>query len=343
MRWMWVIAWVLAACQSTDGAVRADAVAVDAAVDARRLDGGQGDAAIGDAAPQDAAPRDAAPRDAAPRDAAPRDAAPRDAAADAALPDAAPRDAAPGDAAAARDAMGAARDAAVDALARDAGLHDAAPDAGAPIPDAGPVRPSFLALGDSYTIGTSVEPEERWPAQVVALLRAEGQVVADVRYLAQNGWTIFALNAALDRERPEGPFDLVTLLIGVNDQFFHETALAYERGFAGMLERAIELAGGDVCRVIVLSIPDYSVTPFGRRIDPERITREIAEFNRVNRAVTTARGVRYVDVTPSSLRAADDPGLLAEDGLHPSGRMYAEWAGLVLPEARAVLGCPPRP
>lgn len=340
MRWMWVVAWVVAACQSTDGAVRADAVAADAAVD-RRLDGASlRDAAPGDASRRDAAPGDAAPGDAALLDAGRGDAAPRDAAPG----DAAPRDAAPRDAAAdavrdaARDAMGP-----LDALARDAGVLDGAPDVGAPVPDAGRLGASFLALGDSYTIGTSVEPEERWPAQVVALLRAEGQVVADVRFLAQNGWTIFALNAALDRERPMGPFDLVTLLIGVNDQFFHETALAYERGFAGMLERAIELAGGDVCRVIVLSIPDYSVTPFGRRIDPERITREIAEFNRVNRAVTTARGVRYVDVTPSSLRAADDPGLLAADGLHPSGRMYAEWAGLVLPEARAVLGCPPRP
>ena len=328
---LWVVLGCLA-CDRGSGALRLDAAGPDARAP---VDAAQRDAR----APDDAAPRDArAPDDAARPE---LDAGRRDAAhADAGRPEAAHPDAAHPDAEA--DAQAGrldAESARPDARLADARLADATL-ADAHLDGAAPAAPRFLALGDSYTIGTSVAPEQRWPAQLVGLVRAQGGVLGDPRYIAQNGWTTFALDAALNREAPEGPFALVTLLIGVNDQFFHETSLAYGNRFEGLLGRAIGLAGGDPCHVLVLSIPDYSVTPFGMSIDPPRIAREIEEFNRINRAATDARGVRYVDVTPSSQRAAEDPGLIAADGLHPSGRLYAEWAALALPAAQASLACP---
>jgi lysophospholipase L1-like esterase len=198
----------------------------------------------------------------------------------------------------------------------------------------------YLALGDSYTIGEGVRAEERWPEQLAALLRREGAAVDPPELVARTGWTTDELLAGIDRAAPSGRFELVSLLIGVNDQYRGMEAGEYRVRLRALLDRAVAFAGGETQRVIVLSIPDWSVTPFAQGRDRARIASDIDRFNAVNRHETTARGARYVDVTQAS-RAAPPAGAgprLAPDGLHPSGEMYAVWARLALPHARLVLG-----
>jgi lysophospholipase L1-like esterase len=195
-----------------------------------------------------------------------------------------------------------------------------------------PPQLTYLALGDSYTIGESVKPELRWPDQLVARLRAKDLNVADPIIIAQTGWTTDELAAAIDARTDLAgrKFDLVTLLIGVNNQYRGRNLEEYRRQFAQLMKRAIDFAGGKPSHVIVVSIPDWGVTPFAEGRDRAQIAREIDTFNRVNREETMLAGARYVDVTPTS---RDQPSLVAEDSLHPSGDMYRLWANLVLPEA----------
>ncbi|MEO6877360.1 MAG: SGNH/GDSL hydrolase family protein [Gemmatimonadaceae bacterium] len=192
----------------------------------------------------------------------------------------------------------------------------------------------MLALGDSYTIGEGVTAEERWVSRLAELLQARGVRLQPAMIVARTGWTTDELLAAIDAADPRGPFDLVTLLIGVNDQYRGRTTDDFRPGFRTLLARAIAFAGDRVDRVLVLSIPDWSVTPFARGRDAANIAAEIDAFNAVCRNETLAVGASYVDITPISRTAADDAGLLAGDGLHPSGRMYAAWAELALGRVR---------
>jgi lysophospholipase L1-like esterase len=195
----------------------------------------------------------------------------------------------------------------------------------------------YLALGDSYTIGESVRPEERWPVQLAARLRQADISIDDPFIIATTGWTTDELSAGINVAKPVGPFDLVSLLIGVNNQYRGRRADEYRREFTALLQRAIQFTGDRPARVLVLSIPDWGVTPFAADRDRARIRAEIDQFNAINRAVTEQFGARYVDVTPISRRAASDTGLIANDGLHPSGKMYALWADLAFPVAREAL------
>ncbi len=199
-------------------------------------------------------------------------------------------------------------------------------------------RKRILALGDSYTIGESVSPLERWPVQLSALLRAQGLAVDEPQIIATTGWTTDELSAGIDRAAPRGPFDLVSLLIGVNNQYRGRALAEYQTQFQELLERAIQLAGGQPRRVMVLSIPDWGVTPFADGSDREAIGRAIDQFNAVNAEAARQAGAQYVDVTPISRQAAANLALIAGDGLHPSGEMYAQWARLALPAAREGLG-----
>ncbi|MFN8501857.1 MAG: GDSL-type esterase/lipase family protein [Kouleothrix sp.] len=204
--------------------------------------------------------------------------------------------------------------------------------------DGAPAPRRFLALGDSYTIGESVAAAERWPVQLAGLLRARGVALAEPQIIARTGWTTDELAAAIDAAEPQGPFDLVSLLVGVNNQYRGRAAGEYRAELRALLGRAVALAGGDARRVLVLSIPDWGVTPFAAGRDAARIAAEIDAFNAIGRAEALDAGVRYVDVTAESRRAATDPALVAGDGLHPSGAMYAAWAALALPDALAALG-----
>lgn len=198
---------------------------------------------------------------------------------------------------------------------------------------------SFLALGDSYTIGEAVDPADRWTSHLVRRLRAEGIALRDPVIVAKTGWTTDELDAAIDAAGLEGPFDLVSLLIGVNNQYRGRPVEEYHDQFAALLDRAAAFAGGNPRRVVVLSIPDWGVTPFAAKEgrDPIVVAREIDAFNAVSFRIATERRARYVDVTHVSRRAAHEPGLLASDGLHPSGRMYDEWAWLACNAVRQLL------
>ncbi len=213
------------------------------------------------------------------------------------------------------------------------GNHAVVPDRTAP----GEVR--YLALGDSYTIGAGVNADLRWPVQLAAGLRASGVAIGEPGIIARTGWTTDELSAGIDRAAPSGSFEIVSLLIGVNNQYRGRAAEEYRTEFRTLLQRAIGFAGGHADRVVVLSIPDWGVTPFARTRNRSRIATEIGHLNQVNREETERAGAHYVDVTPQSRSAAADRSMLASDGLHPSAKMYAEWARLALPAARqAVLG-----
>jgi len=195
----------------------------------------------------------------------------------------------------------------------------------------------FLALGDSYTIGEAVEGEERWPVQLAAMLRDHGVEVGEPQIIAATGWTTDELAAAIDAASLDGPYDLVSLLIGVNNQYRGRPLDEYRGQFRELLGRAVGFAGGSASRVMVLSIPDWGVTPFAEGRDRAAIAREIDAFNAVNREETVSARARHVDVTPISREAARDGSLIADDRLHPSGLMYRRWAELILPDAMAAL------
>lgn len=182
--------------------------------------------------------------------------------------------------------------------------------------------PRYLALGDSYTIGESVPEEDRFPNQ---LARELGWPAPQI--IARTGWTTDELDAAIDAADPQGPFDLVTLLVGVNNQYRGRDAEQYRGEFGALLRRAIAFAGGDPKKVIVVSIPDWGVTPFAGGRDRAKIAAEIDRYNAVNREEARRAGARYVDITAVS--RGPDPALVAGDGLHPSAEQYARWVTLI--------------
>lgn len=197
---------------------------------------------------------------------------------------------------------------------------------------------SYLALGDSYTIGESVDSTERWPVQLAQGLRDAGFRVEDPVIIARTGWTTDELEAGIRAADPSGPYDLVSLLIGVNNQYRGRDPDEYRIQLRGLLEQAVSFAGNDSGRVFVLSIPDWGVMPFAVDRDSEAIAREIDHFNRIKAEEAAALGIRFVDITDISRAAAGDATLVAEDGLHPSGLQYSRWVERALPEVAALLG-----
>lgn len=201
---------------------------------------------------------------------------------------------------------------------------------------------SFLALGDSYTIGEGVEPALRWPVQMAAALRESGLALADPQIIATTGWTTDELDAGIDAAAPQGPFGLVTLLVGVNNQYRGRSVEDYREQFDALLQRALGFAGGQARRVIVLSIPDWGVTPFaiasGR--DRMQIAHELDAYNAAAAAVCARHEVAFVDITDLSREYGGEAVMLAEDGLHPSAAMYALWHRRTFQVARVQLAEP---
>lgn len=192
----------------------------------------------------------------------------------------------------------------------------------------------YLALGDSYTIGESVAEDERWPNQLATFMDSRN---IDVTIIARTGWTTSELWQGIQAADPQGTYDMVSLLIGVNNQYRGYDIDEYREEFRFLLGKAIEFVGGKPEHVFVLSIPDWGVTPFAAGRDRGLISSEIDAFNAVNLEEAKKANVNYVDVTPISRGAVNDPSLIAADGLHPSGKMYTEWAKLSLPIALGIL------
>lgn len=182
----------------------------------------------------------------------------------------------------------------------------------------------FLALGDSYTIGESVAASERWPAQLVSVLREKDIDIADPQIIATTGWRTDELKNAIEKAELGNHYDLVSLLIGVNNQYQGKPAEQYAVEFQGLLQTAVTLAGGKKENVFVVSIPDYGYTPFGQPRQQE-ITKALDQFNDLNKEIADRAGVKYVNITDISRNGLSQPDLVAGDGLHPSGKMYTLW------------------
>lgn len=210
------------------------------------------------------------------------------------------------------------------------------------MPSLGPAgRPAaelrILALGDSYTIGEGVADAHRWPVRLADMLRDRGLNVGTPRIIARTGWTTDELSAAIDAANPDPDYDLVTLLIGVNNQYRGRGDEEYRAHFQTLVNRATAFARGKAARVIAVSIPDWGVTPFATGRDRPAITRAIDRFNAVSREETRRAGAHYADITPISRRALGDASLIAADGLHPSATMYAAWLDVIFPLALRIL------
>ena len=194
-----------------------------------------------------------------------------------------------------------------------------------------PIR--FIALGDSYTIGQSVDPAKNWPNQLYARLAAAGCATDKLQIIARTGWRTDNLASAIVTENPPADFNLVSLLIGVNDQYQGRPIANYEPAFTSLLDTAIKLAGGNKDHVFVVSIPDYAYTPYGR--NNQNISTEIDAYNAINKRVADQYGITYFDITPISRQGLAEPDLVASDGLHPSALMYERWVDLMMEQLKA--------
>jgi len=186
---------------------------------------------------------------------------------------------------------------------------------------------TYLALGDSYTIGEGVLPEEGFPVQTVALLNERhGPVFGTPQIIAKTGWTTDELDAAIDAAAITTTYDIVSLLIGVNNQYRGRSVNEYKVQFDHLLQRAIRFANHQAGHVFVLSVPDWGVTPFADGHDREAIAAAINAYNETAKHICAGHGVVYIDITASQRAGGNDAAYLAPDGLHPSGKEYAKWA-----------------
>lgn len=194
----------------------------------------------------------------------------------------------------------------------------------------------YLALGDSYTIGEAVEPEKNFPFQLKDRLAGQNWHCEELKIVAKTGWTTAELQEGIARAKPKGPYDLVTLLIGVNNQYRRYERSLYPPEFKQLLDQAIAFAGGRTERVIVVSIPDYGVTPFGKEM-ADQIYEDLLWYNGEASRLAHEKGVAFVDIFEISREAAGNPALLAHDQLHPSEHMYRKWVEAIYPVALSKL------
>jgi lysophospholipase L1-like esterase len=192
----------------------------------------------------------------------------------------------------------------------------------------------YLALGDSYTIGEAVHENERWPMQLAQKLKSNG-FNTEVTIIARTGWTTDELWQGIQAAPPTPPYDMVSLLIGVNNQYRGYNTEEYRQQFNFLLNKAIEYSGGNKNRVFVVSIPDWGITPFAEGRDRAQIAKDIDLYNSINKEESDKQGILYFDITPISRQT--DPELVASDGLHPSGKMYSQWVDLIYPQVSNLL------
>ena len=190
---------------------------------------------------------------------------------------------------------------------------------------------TYLALGDSYTIGESVAEEKQWPRQLVAQLNKKGMTLAPPRIIAKTGWTTDELYNEIQQASLLSSYDYVSLLIGVNNQYRGRSVSSFIPEINRLLEKAVQLSGNQPDRVFVLSIPDWGVMPFAEGRNREQISKEVDDYNHALKEACQRFNVAFFNITPISRRASITPELVASDGLHPSGKMYQAWVDTVLP------------
>lgn len=200
----------------------------------------------------------------------------------------------------------------------------------------------YLAMGDSYTIGAGIEEQGRYPVQLAARLNAVHQdsvLVKSPDIIAKSGWTASDLLEAAEHARDlNRPYDLITLLIGVNNQYQQIPFVSFERDLEDLLQFAIEAAAGDTSRLVMISVPDYAYTPFGQNLsDPAQISSEIEKYNGYLELQANTYGIPYINITPFSREGLYNPALLANDGLHPSAEMYSGWVNLMIRDVEKAL------
>jgi len=196
---------------------------------------------------------------------------------------------------------------------------------------------NFLALGDSYTIGECVEAELSWPVQLTTKLQSLGIPIHYPQIIAQTGWTTRELSDGIKHSDVHYSYKLVSLQIGVNNQFQGLSLDTYRMEFHDLLSQAVSFAGGNSHRVMVLSVPDWSITPYASELEVDQTEDSVDAFNNINYEVSKGMGTRYIDVTHISRLAVIHKDFLAPDRLHPSGSMYAAWVESLLPVALAIL------
>ena len=190
----------------------------------------------------------------------------------------------------------------------------------------------YLALGDSYTIGESVVENGRWPVQLRDSLIARGASFDDFKIIAKTGWRTDDLSKAMDQAQLENTYNLVSLLIGVNNQYQGKSVEDYKPEFEALLNRAVALAGGKKSNVFVVSIPDYAYTSFGQTRDSDKISKELKIYNDACKRITIDNDIKHIDITPISFGGIEDSTLVAGDGLHPSSIQYTRWVRMILAE-----------
>lgn len=198
---------------------------------------------------------------------------------------------------------------------------------------------SFLALGDSYTIGESVTEANRWPVRLSKGLNDNGIVIEKPTIVATTGWKTFELQAALEeQEKDLAPhYDLVSLLIGVNNQYRKFPLDLYRKEFTELLHYSINKCKRGHEATFVVSIPDYAFTPFGVKENRPEISEEIDAYNTIARDICAGLNVAFIDITPISRFGLVQPELVAGDGLHPSGEQYRRWVELILPRVEQLI------
>ncbi|GAB3951951.1 SGNH/GDSL hydrolase family protein [Spirosoma harenae] len=206
------------------------------------------------------------------------------------------------------------------------------------IPSTGPLANySFLSLGDSYTIGESVSESDRWSVQLAGQLRKDGVDIGNPDIIARTGWTTAELQDAIKASGNQKTYNLVSLLIGVNNQYRGQTQERYRTELKELLQTSIKFAGGKTAHVLVLSIPDWGASPFATGQNKTRIAQEIDLFNAIAKEECEKAGIAFVDITPLTRSAAGDNSQFASDGLHYSGKQMAQWAAKALPVAKELL------
>lgn len=189
---------------------------------------------------------------------------------------------------------------------------------------------TYLALGDSYTIGESVSEKFRWPVQLVDSLSKNNLSIKKLDIVAKTGWTTAELQKGIEKRTLLPNYDFVSLLIGVNNQYRGYNIEIYKKEFRELLLQAVEFAGGESSKVFVVSIPNYGVTPFGLK-NEEKIRKELLEYDAIATSIASEYDIPFVNITPISEKAKKDTSLIAVDKLHPSGKMYSAWVHTMLP------------